>query len=482
MLLGASAYVIVFTGDKDTEPPQIDNITGNLTVTAGQTATISAIFTDDVNVTVATLYYKAADVADWRSTSILNGSTTLDIPSSATSNYYYYITADDAAGNGPVGDPSMDGSRYYTITVNPGGGNPGNETLIHTVFIEEATATWCNNCPNVANILHTLYESHNYRFYYISLINATNTQTADRLFKEYNVFGFPTVFIDGGYSVIMGGDNPESAYTAAITAAQARTVPKIKVTITAQYSNTTQEVTVHALVENKGNDTYSGQLKLYLTEIVSHLTGYDSKPFSYGFLEYLMINDVSVDGNKNLTFSETKDISAYDYENLMIVGVVFSSEKQQGYAQPPSKNPFDAHYADATNATKIVEKGNLPPQLQITSPLKGKIYLNGKPRLERLQQRKLIGLILNNYLHNTTVLLGKKIVTVNASDDSAVAKVEFSIDGVVMSNDTQAPYEFSFTKLKTLKSFFLKKHMLTVTVYDDTGKKTSSSIVFKSRI
>jgi glutaredoxin len=484
ILLGASAYVILYTGENDTEPPQILEVSGDLMITAGQTALITARFTDNVNVTEATLYYKIAGSTNWDTISILSENASISIPSDATSNYYYYITINDAAGNGPVGNPSVDGTTFYTITVNPTGNNSGNETLTHTVFIEEATATWCTNCPNVANILHSIYETHLYDFYYVSLINDSNTDTADRLYTDFNVAGFPTVFIDGGYDLIYGGNHDESVFTNAISTAEGRVVPKIKVTVTAQYKNTTKEVTVNTIIDNQGTDAYNGRLKLYLTEIVSHLAGYDSKPYQFGFLEYLMNKDISVAGKDTATFSETKNISAYDYENLMIIAVVFSSEKQQGYANPLDKttNLFDAYYADAADATKVVQGGNLPPQLQITSPQKGKIYLNGKPILERLQQRKIFGDLLNKTLHNKTVLLGKKIITVNATDDSAVAQVEFSIDGTIMGNDTSAPYEFTFTKNSIFKSLFFRKHTLTVTVYDYAGKTTSASLLFKARI
>lgn len=493
ILLGASAYVIVYTGDKDTEPPQIDYITGNLTVNAGQNATVNVLFSDNINVTVATLYYKIADITSWTSESIFNGSANIPIPSSATSDYCYYVTVDDAAGNGPVGNPSNDGTTFYTITVIPGGSTPGNETLIHTVFIEEATATWCTNCPNVANILYSLYEANKYNFYYVALINDTNPIAVERNWKDYNVFGYPTVFIDGGYKVIIGGSKPESMYIDAISAAQGRPVPKIKVTVTAQYKNTTKEVIVNTLVENKGNNTYNGKLKLYLTEIISHVSGYDSKPYHFAFLEYLTNKDISVLGNDNTTYSETKDISAYDYENLMIIAVVFNSVSQQGYANPSdtTTNLFDAYYADATNATKVVPKGNLPPQLQITSPQKGNIYWNGKPLsiVDKIIHRKHIikklenFSILKTFLYNKTYLLGKnKIITVNATDDSVIAKVEFYVDGKLQFTDTQAPYEYSFVKISKFKSLFFKEHTLTVTVYDDTGKKTSASIVFKARM
>ncbi len=488
MLLGASAYVIFYTDEndngQDAEPPQITAITGNITVTAGHAATITVQFVDNVNVTVATLYYKVADATSWASESILNSSATILIPSYATSNYDYYVTVDDAAGNGPVGDPSVDGTTFYIITVLPPGGNPSNETLTHTVFIEEATATWCTNCPDVANVLSSLYKSNKYNFYYVALINGTSPDTTQRLWDDYNIYGFPSVFVDGGYQVIVGATNPESTYIDAINAARARAMPKIKITVTAQYQNVTKEVTVNTLIENRGNDAYNGRLKLYLTEILSHFYDYDNEQYHFGFLEYLTDKDISVNGNGNVTLTETKNLSGYDYENLMIVGVVFSSEKQQGYAHPPDtkNNTFDAYYADATNATKVVPKGNLPPQLQITSPQKGTVYLNGKPIFERLEQRKLIGAVLHNLLYNKTILLLKKTITVNASDDTAVERVEFSIDGTIVYNDTEPPYEYSFTKLNTLKTLRFKEHTLTVAVYDNTGKMTSASIVFKARI
>jgi hypothetical protein len=219
-----------------------------------------------------------------------------------------------------------------------------------------------------------------------------------------------------------------------------------------------------------------------LTEIVSHLNGYDSKPYQFGFLDYLLIKDISIDGQSSDTFTQISDITAYDYENIMIIGVVFNSEKQPGYSLPPDQKPFDAYYADATDATKIVEGGNLPPQLEITSPQKGKIYLNGKPILEKFLQRKLFGYLTNMSLHNTTKLLGKKIITVTATDDSGVVKVEFYIDGNLAYNDTQAPYEWTFSKISKWKSIRLKTHILEVIVYDDTGKTSSAKINFKARM
>jgi hypothetical protein len=506
LLIGSTAYGLYYfyggsnenndndhgNNETDTEPPTITSITGDTTVIAGQTITISAGFSDNVEVTEAILYYRAADASSWTSTSILSGYATIPIPSTPVQNYYYYVVVNDAAGNGPVGDPSSDGSIYYTITVQPSGGDHGNESLTHTVFIEEATATWCTNCPVMTNILESLYESHKYNFYYVALIDDKNTLAADRNKNDYNFYGFPTAYFDGGYKVIVGADKPASLYTDAINASLARTVPKIRLTVTSQYKNTTKEVTVTTRLENHESTIYTGRLKLYLTEIISEFDDYESKPYHYGLIDYLNDTDVSVDGNSVITFSDTKDISAYDFENLMVIGVVFSSENHTGYSDPSANgNPFDAYYADATNASRISPKGNLPPQLQITSPLKGNVYWNGKtlPLVEKIIGRKhLIKKLenislLHNFLYNKTFLLGKnKVITVDATDDSAIAKVEFYIDGTLQYNDTTAPYQWTFTKLSTFKSLFVKQHTLQVIVYDDTGKEASASLVFRARI
>jgi hypothetical protein len=216
---------------------------------------------------------------------------------------------------------------------------------------------------------------------------------------------------------------------------------------------------------------------------------YEGKPYHFGLVDYLNDTNISVGGNSVLTFSDTKNISAYDYENLMVIGVVFSSTNNTGYSNPPNGNPFDAYYADATNATKVVPQGNLPPQLQITMPLKGKVYLNGKQMtiFDKIISRKHLIKKLENislvhsFLYNKTFLLGKtKVITVDATDDSAVAKVEFYIDGTLKYNATKAPYEFSFTNKLLSRRLFGHNHTLKVIVYDDAGKTASASLVFRA--
>jgi hypothetical protein len=101
----------------DDDVPSIDSITGNTIGTTGETTAISATFTDNIGVTSATLHYKSASDGSWSSKSILSGNTGIAIPLDSIENWYYYATVDDDAGNGPAGDPSTDGSIYYTVAV-----------------------------------------------------------------------------------------------------------------------------------------------------------------------------------------------------------------------------------------------------------------------------------------------------------------------------------------------------------------------------
>jgi hypothetical protein len=136
-----SVYYTVTVSDDD--PPSIDSITGNTVGTTGDTTTVSVTFSDNIGVTVATLYYKLASAGSWSSASILSGSAGIAIPSSPLENWYYYVTVDDAALNGPVGNPSTDGSVYYTVTVSD------NDPPQITNIVTTPTSQLINNHINI---------------------------------------------------------------------------------------------------------------------------------------------------------------------------------------------------------------------------------------------------------------------------------------------------------------------------------------------
>jgi len=158
LLLIVSGLVIIQTEENektgDTKAPVIVSVTGDIEGTTGKIVLITTTFSDNANVTDATLFYKATSSNKWENVSILSGSAEIQIPSSPVEDIFYYVTVDDAAGNGPVGNPSNDGSKYFTITVT----EPIVE-LSHNVFVEEATGSWCPNCPAVGEVLNDLYKT-----------------------------------------------------------------------------------------------------------------------------------------------------------------------------------------------------------------------------------------------------------------------------------------------------------------------------------
>ena len=472
-ILLISVYFIFFNfEDKDTISPEIIGITGNTTVNAGEVVSISVNFTDNIGVTNASIYYKTESSNNWSSISILNGSVEIFISLDPVEDLYYYVIIDDDAGNGPVFDPSIDGSTYYIVTVidNSNEGNDG-ENLTHYVFIEEGTATDCKNCPIVANILHELYESGKYNFYYVSLVNDRSSEAQTRLSIDYDIYGFPTVFIDGGYKVIVGGNNDKSEYELAILDARSRDAPNIQVRVSAKYDNKTDKLTTEVNVKNYEKETYIGRLKVYLTEIVSQWNGYDGKPYHYGFVDYALNEAISLDANGEKNFSKTQSVADYDYENLMIMAVVFNSESAGKYVYPnENEHSFDSYYADAVDATIVAEGGNLPPEVGITSPVMGKIYFFGSAIFEQLGSFK------------NTFLIGKTTISVYANDDSVIKKVEFYVDNDLVETVESEPYDWTLKKISTFKEILPHKHTIEVKAYDDTDKTSSATIEIWARI
>ncbi len=465
--------------ETDTEQPTITSITGDVTVVAGQTVTISAEFTDNVEVTDATLYSKTASAPTWDSTSILTGSASLSIPSTATEDYFYYVTVNDAAGNGPVGDPSPDGSLYYVITVLPqgdGGNSSGNRTFAHQVFIEETTSVNCHFCPNVGRILENLSDDPLYqnRFYYVSMV-MENSIADTYLNTTYNwPEANPTVYFDAGYNVIVGGLNPAIQYSDAILAAEERPVPQIRATVTADYHNTSNTVDTVVLAENNETVAYDGHLRVYLLEIISSsYNDYDGEKYKNAFVDFVLDEDISIPAKGQASFTANWSKGSLDIENLKLIAVIFNTTGHTGYTSPPDGYPFTAHYADAVNATYVVKgERNLPPEVGIVSPQKGKIYF---------KDRLILQFLYKNHLRKNTLVIGKSTISAYAKDDSAIAKVEFYIDGKLVANMTKEPYDLvTATKFFKVPLFLPHSYTIMVKAYDDTNKIATASITIKA--
>ena len=76
----------------------------------------------------------------------------------------------------------------------------------HTVFMDEATATDCGYCPSINSRVQTLYNNEVRDFHYVSMVEDVNSKAASYLDHIYNLAGTPTVYVDGGDDVLLGGN------------------------------------------------------------------------------------------------------------------------------------------------------------------------------------------------------------------------------------------------------------------------------------
>ena len=128
----------------------------------------------------------------------------------------YPVEASAAATPGTIG--------YNTVT----------EDFTHTVFIEEGTVTWCPDCPAMGHALYDIYESSDYPFYYVALVEDMDATANNRVMNEYNLWGYPTGYIDGGYKVLTGGIRDEAPYRALIESSGQKDVHEFNMTLSVE--------------------------------------------------------------------------------------------------------------------------------------------------------------------------------------------------------------------------------------------------------
>lgn len=145
----------------------------------------------------------------------------------------YYTDATAAATPGHTG--------YNTVTTN----------FTHTVFIEEGTATWCTYCPSMGETLYDIYESGDYPCYFVEMIEDKNSEASSRLWNEYNIYGFPTAFFDGGYQVFVSGSTNENKYRPLIQTCGTRDVSHLNLSLSIRYiGNGDLQIRVNITNEN----------------------------------------------------------------------------------------------------------------------------------------------------------------------------------------------------------------------------------------
>jgi hypothetical protein len=281
---------------------------------------------------------------------------------------------------------------YPTVGTEPSGGDAPSSrqsTFTHTVLAEDITAVWCVYCPTASETLKDLYEAGELDFYFVCMITqdengeTINDDAQDRA-NDYKIPGYPTVEFDGGYEEVVGGQSDDTNYVAAIESSGARDVPVLDLNIVANYVED-QKVYVKVTVNNQETSDYSGNLRVYVTEIESRIIDYDGNNYPFGFMDYAINEDFSVGASGSYESEATWDsltetdangvpFGIPDPSNIMVIASVFNSQRNiETRPTSPPNNIYFTYYADQTTGTTLTSGGpsdNTPPEVEILSPQK----------------------------------------------------------------------------------------------------------------
>ena len=251
--------------------------------------------------------------------------------------------------------------------------NTENRDFTHTVFAEDGTATWCGYCHYAREALQRIYDSGDYPFYYVCMVDDMDTHAAARNI-EYNLQAFPVVFFDGGANVQLGGDtNNEANYRQAILQTGAQAVADIDISLNVNWlGDAIMEISV--TVQNNQAQPYDGHLHVYVTEVSSTMGWHDTTghPYTFPFLDYAMNQPISIAEQDSWTNSVTWDGHNYNdgyghnfgniqYGNIMVLAAVFNNTAHLAYSYPPNEGPFNAHYVDDATGVFVGSTGPNPP-------------------------------------------------------------------------------------------------------------------------
>ncbi|MBC7128137.1 MAG: Ig-like domain-containing protein [Thermoplasmatales archaeon] len=228
------------------------------------------------------------------------------------------------------------------------------------VFCEEATTTTCTACPDVSEIIYEIYSSHQYPFYFVSLV-ADKSSDANERVNEYNVYGYPTAFFDGGYEVLFGKKS-KSDYIKAIESSLARSRANINLSMRVIWRNEGLNISVE--IENRESKNYSGYLKVYVVEPTSRWKDARGNPFHFALLGYAIKREINIEKNEKMRIDAVFN-EATNKENVMAIAVVFRNQSEMRYSDPPSDtHAFLANFVDACIASPPAE--DAPPYIYFT--------------------------------------------------------------------------------------------------------------------
>lgn len=241
----------------------------------------------------------------------------------------------------------------------------------HAPIAEYGTSTTCGFCKYAHGALMELYEEGQLDFYYVTLVCNKNSNAYARARNDFNLYGYPTVWWDGGYRVNVGAgstSSAKSAYTSSINRCASRSGSDVDIALKATWMGGTK-VKVECEVKNNEASTYGGTVRVFIVEKESSMGWKDSAGHLYtmAFLDFAIEKEISISGGNTWEDSATwngvlNGFSSVTKDNTFIIAAVYNDERHQGYSYPPN-NPFDAYYVDDTagvNPATTNEKQVIP--------------------------------------------------------------------------------------------------------------------------
>jgi hypothetical protein len=196
------------------------------------------------------------------------------------------------------------------------------------------------------------------QFFFVALITDKNDKADDRTGDYPDFAGYPTVYFDGGDEKVEGGQSDTSNYEEAIDSSGGRSDTDISLRIAMQHLGDDRIGVQVYIIWNEdagfGNPTFNGYIRAYIVEPVSRYDNYDGNPYHFGFLDYAFDQQVELDPHEEVVLetiwiggdhndSDGNDFSDISYDNLNIFVSFFNDESasaddyalQTAFAIPP---------------------------------------------------------------------------------------------------------------------------------------------------
>ena len=229
-----------------------------------------------------------------------------------------------------------------------------NDEFTHTVLAEYVTLTTCPYCVTASEQLHSIYESGDLDFHYVSLVWDANALEVGSRCKELEATSAPDVYFDGGYRNILGAQPSEQQYRDAIAQSGIRELPDIDVDVDVTWTGG-GVLKIAVTVTNNEAEDFNGHLRTYIVEKDSRWNKVNGGPYNNAVLDIPIDRNLAVVSQQNqpqplgdtYTFTRTwfgilHGFGDITQDNIMVIAAVFDADTdyvvQTASAEPTSNS------------------------------------------------------------------------------------------------------------------------------------------------